>query len=83
MQDILNKKAPKCWRGWIKFKTFFEAADALAQGDKNPSGELLTTWAAAAQKIEDAGEELFVIQLPKERAYEILFEVQKLIDSGK
>lgn len=76
-------KMPPCWAGWIKSKTFIEAGVALADGDKNPAGNLITEWAKCAVQAEDAGQELFVLRLPKDRAIYLISEIQKMIDERK
>lgn len=77
------KKTPPCWAGWISPRTFIEAGVALADGDKNPAGILITEWAKLAVQADDAGQELFVIRLPKDRALKIISEIQKIIDEPR
>ena len=78
-----KKISPKCFAGWIKFDTALNIGLALADGDKRPAGEFITEWAKQAARAEKAGQELYVIRLPKERAIEIIFEIQKLVDDTR
>lgn len=77
------KKTPRCWAGWISPKTFINAGVALADGDKNPAGRLITEWAKQAARADASGQELCIIRLPKDRAIEIISEIQKMIDEPR